>query len=203
MSNGSATPSSNRTLVAADTMRRLSRSGSALSPRATGIWIVGENFASRQDPVAAVVGGPENVRHALGVLARVSFVIGRLALHGPEAVEVYDQSAGHVGRHRGAGRITSLLLLMIYFVFGAPTWGVRPQVLSTVFLGAFYLLLMTYKMDTARARLLWLLPVLTALWVNMHPSFVIGLALVGAFALGEWANNYLYRPGQPVPSPEP
>lgn len=102
-------------------------------------------------------------------------------------------------RHRGAGRITSLVLLMAYFVFGAPTWGVRPQVLSAVFIGAFYLVLTLYKADTSRVRLLWLLPLLTALWVNMHASYFIGIALIGAFAVGEMANNFLYRPDEPFP----
>lgn len=102
-------------------------------------------------------------------------------------------------RHMGAGRIASLVLLMAYFVFGAPTWGVRPQVLSAVFLGAFYLILMMYKTDTSRVRLLWLLPLLTLLWANMHASYFMGIALVGAFIVGELANNYLYHPEQPTP----
>ncbi len=102
-------------------------------------------------------------------------------------------------RLRGAGRITALVLLMLYFVFGAPTWGVRPQVLGAVFVGAFYLILLTYKKDTLRAKLLWLLPLMMALWVNTHASYFIGIALIGAFAVGELANNYLYRPERPVP----
>lgn len=102
-------------------------------------------------------------------------------------------------RFRGAGRITALVLLMAYFVFGAPTWGVRPQVLGAVFVGAFYLVLMMYKSNPSHARLLWLLPLITVLWVNMHASYFIGIALVGAFVMGELANNYLYRPEQPVP----
>jgi hypothetical protein len=102
-------------------------------------------------------------------------------------------------RHRGAGRLLSLALLMCYFVFGAPTWGVRPQVLSAVYLGAFYLALMVYKTNSSRVRTLWLLPPLTVLWVNTHASYFIGIALIGAFTVGEIANNYLYRPERPTP----
>ena len=102
-------------------------------------------------------------------------------------------------RFRGAGRPLALLLLMIYLVFGAPSWGVRPQVLSALYLAAFYLALLIYKTDPGRARSLWLLPPLMLVWVNTHASYFIGIALIGAFIVGETINNYLYRPEQPTP----
>src|SRR5437667_5828112 len=102
-------------------------------------------------------------------------------------------------RRRGAGRLAALVLLMLYLVFAAPSWGVRPQALVPAFLGVFYLALLAYKSNPEQRRLLWLLPVLMALWVNMHASFIVGIALVGAFIVGEAANNYLYRPMQPTP----
>jgi hypothetical protein len=102
-------------------------------------------------------------------------------------------------RVRGAGRLLALVLLMFYLVFATPTWGVRPQVLTPVFLGAFYLVLTLYKQDRLPARGLWALPVLTVLWTNMHASYFIGIALVGAFIVGEAANLYLYKVQRPVP----
>jgi hypothetical protein len=101
-------------------------------------------------------------------------------------------------RLRGAGRPLALLLLMIFLVFGAPSWGVRPQVLTTVYLAAFYLVLVTYKVDPSRRRVLWLLPPLMLLWVNTHASYFIGIALIGAFMVGEAINNYIYRPERPA-----
>src|SRR5207237_1285536 len=40
-------------------------------------------------------------------------------------------------RRRGAGRLAALMLLMLYLVFAAPSWGVRPQALVPAFLGVF------------------------------------------------------------------
>ena len=101
-------------------------------------------------------------------------------------------------RERGARRQVALVLLMLYLVFAAPTWGVRPQVLTPLFLGAFYFVLTRYKDGKVPARALWILPALTVLWTNMHASYFMGIALVGAFVVGEAANRYLYRPQAPV-----
>ncbi len=102
-------------------------------------------------------------------------------------------------RERGARRQVALVLLMLYLVFAAPTWGVRPQVLTPLFLGVFYLVLTRYKHGKVPARALWILPAVTVLWTNMHASYFMGIALVGAFVVGEAANHYLYRPQDPPP----
>src|SRR5688572_10740335 len=52
----------------------------------------------------------------------------------------------------------------------------RPQTYSFLLFSAFYLVLSQYR-DRRRDQL-WLLPVLMALWVNLHGAFVMGLALV-------------------------
>ncbi|MBF6612640.1 MAG: hypothetical protein IVW55_05870 [Chloroflexi bacterium] len=102
-------------------------------------------------------------------------------------------------RSRGAGRILSLVLLMLYLVFATPTWGVRPQVLTPLFLGVFYFILQSYKSDPSHKRKLWLLPPLMALWANLHASYFMGVALIGAFLVGEFLNNYFYRAVSPAP----
>src|SRR4051812_29714482 len=104
-----------------------------------------------------------------------------------------------LARRMGAGRLPALLILMLYVVFAAPTWGVRPQVLTPVFLGIFFWALLAYRAEPTRSRVLWMLPVLMVLWANMHASFFMGVALIGAFMVGEVANNCLSRPERPVP----
>lgn len=46
-----------------------------------------------------------------------------------------------------------------------------------------------------KARWLFLLPLLMAFWVNVHGSFVLGLALVGIFVVGEAIQALLREPG--------
>ena len=102
-------------------------------------------------------------------------------------------------RRAGAGRLTALLLLMVYLVFASPSWGVRVQVVDPMFLGVFYLILLSYRANPARQRLLWIPPLLIVLWTNLHASYSAGLALIAVFAVGEFANNWLYRPARPTP----
>lgn len=71
----------------------------------------------------------------------------------------------------------------------AITWGVRPQMFNVLLATAFALIFHLYKV---RGRnLLWLYPLLTALWVNLHSGFFLGLVLLGCFIAGEGAQRLL------------
>ena len=71
----------------------------------------------------------------------------------------------------------------------AITWGVRPQMFNILLATAFTLIFHLYKV---RGRnLLWLYPLLTALWVNLHSGFFLGLVLLGCFIAGEGAQRLL------------
>jgi len=52
----------------------------------------------------------------------------------------------------------------------------RPQVFSFPLFAAFYLVLQRYR--RRRGHLLWILPLLMALWVNVHGAFVLGLMVL-------------------------
>jgi len=53
---------------------------------------------------------------------------------------------------------------------------IRPQVLSFLIFAWFYFILVEYR--DRRRNLIWLLPLLMALWVNLHGGFVLGIALI-------------------------
>jgi hypothetical protein len=62
-------------------------------------------------------------------------------------------------------------------------WLARPHLTTWLFVILFYWLL---EHDRAlRTRAVWWLPVLMALWTNLHGGFVAGLILVGAYGAGE------------------
>ncbi len=69
----------------------------------------------------------------------------------------------------------------------APTWGVRPQVLS--FLLTSLWLLILERADRNPKLLWWTLP-LTLLWVNLHAGFALGLALSALFLVGALLDHY-------------
>ncbi len=59
----------------------------------------------------------------------------------------------------------------------APHWGVNTQMMSIVLTSVFLLLLDGYARD-GNVRRLWWMPALVALWVNLHPAYLLGPALV-------------------------
>jgi hypothetical protein len=67
--------------------------------------------------------------------------------------------------------------LLLGALTASPTWGVRPQMFSFLFASIFFAVLDGYVRG-ARARKIWWLVPLTALWVNMHAGFAFGLALI-------------------------
>lgn len=59
----------------------------------------------------------------------------------------------------------------------------------TFFFFALFLYILKYVRETKKYRLLWCLPVLNVVWANLHGGFVMGLALIGLFIVGEFLNN--------------
>jgi hypothetical protein len=63
-----------------------------------------------------------------------------------------------------------------------PCWGVRPQML-TLLLASIFLLLLERSYE--HPKLLWWLPLLTVLWVNLHAGFAVGIAFLLLFLTGD------------------
>jgi len=62
-------------------------------------------------------------------------------------------------------------------------WSARPQIVSFALTGVFLYLL--EKARRGERRLLWAMPPLMALWVNVHGGFAIGFLLAAAYLAGE------------------
>ncbi|MEP6921896.1 MAG: hypothetical protein ABI967_12285 [bacterium] len=62
----------------------------------------------------------------------------------------------------------------------APLFGLRPQ-MFTFLLASVFLAVLDRHLIQASSRLLWLLPALMLLWVNLHAGFAMGLALILLF----------------------
>jgi hypothetical protein len=67
-------------------------------------------------------------------------------------------------------------------VASIPCWGVRPQMLTLLLASVFLLLL---ERSYERPRLLWWMPLLTMLWVNLHAGFAVGIAFLLLFLIGD------------------
>ena len=80
--------------------------------------------------------------------------------------------------------------ITILFVVLLVVWGrfsIRPQIFSFLLLAFYLYFLILYQKEkiTTRQLILFLIPA-HILWVNVHGSFLLGIFLVGAYALGRF-----------------
>lgn len=83
----------------------------------------------------------------------------------------------------GRIKLSVAVLLLTTMPLSFDNWSVRPQSYVFPLFAAFLTVLTEHRLR--RAGRLWLLPILMVLWVNMHGSFVLGLALIGVTFVGE------------------
>lgn len=74
------------------------------------------------------------------------------------------------------------LAIALAAVFGYGNWNVRPQTMAYL-LGALLLLLIYQYRRSQKWGWLVPLPFLLIIWVNSHPSFPLGLIIIGCWAL--------------------
>ena len=81
-----------------------------------------------------------------------------------------------VARRRGLAARTTALLVLAAFVIAAPALALRPQLLG---MACFALVLLLVADRRAHPRRLWLVPVVVAVWANLHGSFFLGPFVLG------------------------
>jgi hypothetical protein len=74
-------------------------------------------------------------------------------------------------------------VLILGAVSTAPTWGVRPQMISLLLTSLFLFLLDRYKRD-GKLKFLIPLPLITLMWVNLHAGYFLGLVIVCIYIVG-------------------
>lgn len=90
----------------------------------------------------------------------------------------YGLVAWHAARHTGSGKAAAAALLLAILA-GWSNWTLRPQTFALLAGAAFAVALGEFLDGRLSPRaLLVALPLLMALWVNLHGSFVLGIALV-------------------------
>jgi hypothetical protein len=95
-------------------------------------------------------------------------------------------------RRLGAGGgLALLLMLWARAMLPAPN-APRPLHFTMLFMAIFVYVLYRYKAEHRGP--LWLLPILSVFWVNLHAGYVAGLMLLGCVTVGEWLNGRTLRP---------
>ena len=74
-------------------------------------------------------------------------------------------------------------VLLLGAVSSAPTWGVRPQMISLFITSLVLYLLNRYRLE-GNLRFLIPLPFITLIWVNLHAGYFLGLGILGIYIAG-------------------
>ena len=91
---------------------------------------------------------------------------------------------------------SALLLILISVPFRMGMGTVRPQLFT--YLGTLVLLLLLQTATTERSRRLWALPLLFALWVNLHGGVLAGAGILGVWTIAKGAHQLLADRGRPT-----
>jgi tetratricopeptide (TPR) repeat protein len=98
-------------------------------------------------------------------------------------------------------RWLSFTILFVALLEAGGSFAIRPQIISFLLLALYLYLLILHREDkiTNRQLIFFLIPA-HVLWVNVHGSFLLGIFLVGAYALGRFVPLILshHRDFKPV-----
>ncbi|MGC8740683.1 MAG: hypothetical protein ACP5UB_04415 [Candidatus Sumerlaeaceae bacterium] len=87
---------------------------------------------------------------------------------------------------RCASRSVASLVALVMADVARRTIYPRPPILSYLLLASFAAVLWQWRARRLRTRWLWALPLVTVLWANLHGMVPLAVAIVGAFAAGEF-----------------
>ncbi len=86
---------------------------------------------------------------------------------------------------------SAALATLLFFIPMVPSFTLRPQIFTYLCFTFFLLALVDVKYLRS-TRLLWWLPALMLLWVNLHGAYMLGFALLGVFIATEAGNRWLF-----------
>jgi hypothetical protein len=81
----------------------------------------------------------------------------------------------------------------------APTWGVRPQMLSLLLTSLVLCLLDRFRKE-GNLKFLYPLPLITLIWVNLHAGYFLGLAIIVLAIFGGLIDMFMERLQRKAPS---
>jgi Tfp pilus assembly protein PilF len=148
---------------------------------ATGRWVVQHHHTFSTDVFSYTAAGQPWIYPALsGIIFYLVYLAGGYALLSWLGALV---STGAVTLLLRRGSLIGSVLAVLAVPLIANRTQPRAEMFTTILFAAFLTLLWRHY-RTGRARL-WLLPILMVGWVNLHPGFVAGLTLCGAYLILE------------------
>ena len=162
---------------------------------ASGRWMLDHREILRTDVFSTTIAGrPYALGEWLGeIVLALAFAAGSwpgLVLLRSALVGVAAFCAARISRRGGASVGAAALVLAVGFLATRSRWTDRPALFTFVLFPVVLELLFAARAGSRRALLA--IPPLLLLWANLHGGYVIGLGLIGAFAV---EGLLLRRPG--------
>lgn len=95
--------------------------------------------------------------------------------------------------YRGVNTVLAVILTIAVITTTSVHWLARPHILSMPITLVWYMALEAYRLEGK--RYIYLLPLLTILWVNLHGGFMAGLLLIAVYWLGSLLDLFLSKDG--------
>jgi tetratricopeptide (TPR) repeat protein len=148
---------------------------------ATGRWVVQHHAIPSVDVLSYTVAGTRWIYPPFaGVLLYLIYSAGGYAGLSVFCALACVGTVAYLVRRR---ELAALVLARCAIEPIAFRTGPRADLFNTVFLAVFLGELWAFQRGSSRR--LWVLPLIMLLWVNLHPGFVLGLAVIGAYLLLE------------------
>jgi len=94
-----------------------------------------------------------------------------------------------------AGRpYLAAFIVLLAAITSAIVWGARPQIFNLLLTAVFVLIVERVKDGQWGRRALWWLPPLTLIWANLHSGYLLGIVLLGTYAVGDVLQHWLATP---------
>jgi len=90
----------------------------------------------------------------------------------------------------GRPYLPAFVVLLAAFA-SAIVWGARPQIFNMLLTAVFVFIVERYRQRQLGSRALWLLPVLMVAWANLHSGYLLGVVLLGTYAVGWGLERWL------------
>jgi hypothetical protein len=164
----------------------------------SGRWIIENRAIPRTDPFSHTRFGQPWIDH--GWLAQIGWyqVFDWFGYAGPVILlAVLVTTAFYFAwlQCRESNRWLQAFIIIIAAVASGIIWAARPQMVSFLLTSVVAYLL--YHFKHGRRRIIWWLPFVILLWVNIHGGFAIGFILIVAYLFGE-LGNVILKTGSPA-----
>jgi tetratricopeptide (TPR) repeat protein len=148
---------------------------------ATGRWMAQNHSIPSTDVLSHTAGGHEWIYPPVSslFLYAVERIGGFAALSWLGAIFCVGTIAILLRRASAVAAVLAIIAVPMIAERTAP----RAEMFTLVFFAAFAVIL--WRQHRERGAPLWLLPILMLLWVNLHPGFIAGLALLAAYVVLE------------------